>query len=149
GLFSAISTAFITLAMPSLSPNPIDNTNALLRLVVTKANNSTLTADDLSLSFSPDKAAVNASCMFYASLCCSIIAASGALIGQEWLQGLERSEGTSPELQGRSRILKWTGIERWYLVTIIQVLPNLLTLSVLFFFPGLFVFLLKVNTKVA
>ncbi|KAG8925127.1 hypothetical protein FRC01_010643 [Tulasnella sp. 417] len=149
GLFSAISTAFITLAMPSLSPNPTNDTNALLRLLVMKADNTTLTTDDLSSSFVPDNASVIANCMLYASLCCSIIAASGALLGQEWLQELEQTESTTPDLQGRSRVLKWANIERWHLVTIIRLLPNLLTISVLLFFPGLFVFLLGINTKVA
>lgn len=139
--------------MPSLSPNPIDNTNTLLQLLVMKAENSTLAVDDTSSPFSPDRGSVIASCLLYASLCCSIIAASGALIGQEWLLNLEETgaedSNISQEARGQSRIAKWVGIEQWRLVTIIRLLPNLLTLSILLFFPGLFIFLLKINTTVA
>lgn len=147
GLFAAVNTAFITLTMPLLSPNPADNTNALLRILIMGLDNSTIS--ELDLPFSPDPNAVLANMLLYMSLCCSLIAAFGALIAQEWLQNLKRTPGASLEGQGRYRQERWSGIKRWRLEIVIQVLPIFLTFSVVLFFPALVLFLSLVSRAVA
>lgn len=47
GLFSAVNTAFISLSIPSLSPTSSDETNNLLRLLVLRVDNGTLSLADL------------------------------------------------------------------------------------------------------
>ncbi|KIO19474.1 hypothetical protein M407DRAFT_82759, partial [Tulasnella calospora MUT 4182] len=104
GLFSAVNTAFISLATSSLSPNPADKTNALLELLVRRADNNTLTSTDLSPPFSPPPTLIASSCLLYASLCCSLTSAMGAMLAKEWLQSFDRTGHTgSLEEQARFR----------------------------------------------
>ncbi|KAG8952434.1 hypothetical protein FRC04_004494 [Tulasnella sp. 424] len=149
-LFSAINTAFISLTMPALSSDPFAETNTLLRLLITRADNNTLVPADLSPAFSPSSNSVIANCLLYASLSCSLLAAVGAMMGKEWLQSFDRTGQTGPlEEQGRFRQRKYDGVQRWHLESIIQSLPNLLLLSVMLFFAGVYLFLLAVNKVVA
>ncbi|KAG8914302.1 hypothetical protein FRC00_014589 [Tulasnella sp. 408] len=136
--------------MPDLSSNPLDETNALLRLIVMKADNNTLTPADLSLSFSPNSTSVVVNCLLYASLSCSLLAAVGAMMSKEWLQSFDRTGQTGPlEEQGRFRQRKFNGVERWHLEAIIKFLPNLLLSSVILFFAGIGLYLVPINTAVA
>lgn len=149
-MFSAVNTAFISLTMPSLSADTSSETNALLRLLVTKADNITLTSAVLNQAFTPDSRSVLENCFLYSSLCCSLLAAVGAMLGKEWLQSFDRSGQAGPlEQQGRSRQHKYNGAQQWHLETIILFLPNILLLSVLLFFSGLALFLSSVNHAVA
>ncbi|KAG9044923.1 hypothetical protein FS837_007310 [Tulasnella sp. UAMH 9824] len=116
GLFSAVNTAFISAAMPNLSPNPSDRTNALLELLVLRPENSTAWPPETSLSFSPSRNSITANCFLYASLCCSIIAAVGAMLAKEWLQSYSRSGQAGPlEEQVRFRQGKYTAAQEWHL----------------------------------
>ncbi|KIO32702.1 hypothetical protein M407DRAFT_48666, partial [Tulasnella calospora MUT 4182] len=137
-LFSAINTTFISITMPNLSPNPSDETNTLLRLLVMRADNNTLTPADLVLPFSPDSNSIIVNCLLYASLSCSLLAAVGAMMAKEWLQSFDRTGQTGPlEEQARFRQRKFNGIRQWHLEAVIKFLPNLLLLSVIFFFVGI------------
>ncbi|KAG8956184.1 hypothetical protein FRC04_004260 [Tulasnella sp. 424] len=149
-LFSAINTAFISLTMPALSSDPFAETNTLLRLLVTRADNNTIVPADLSSAFSPSSNSVIVNCLLYASLSCSLLAAMGAMMAKEWLQSFDRTGQTGPlEEQGRFRQRKYDGVQRWHLESIIQSLPNLLLLSVMLFFAGVSLFLLAANKVVA
>ncbi|KAG8979372.1 hypothetical protein FRC05_008356 [Tulasnella sp. 425] len=86
-------------------------TNALLRLIVMKADNNTLSPTDLSPPFSPSSNSVIVNCLLYASLSCSLLAAVGAMMAKEWLQSFDRTGQTGPlEEQGRSRQNKFNGV---------------------------------------
>ncbi|KAG8916448.1 hypothetical protein FRC01_003148 [Tulasnella sp. 417] len=149
-LFSAVNTAFISITMPDLSPSPSDETNALLRLLVLRVDNTTLTPTDLSSPFSPNSASVIVNCLLYASLSCSLLAAVGAMMAKEWLQSFDRSGQTGlVEEQGKLRQRKFNGFEQWHLEALIKFLPNLVLLSVVLFFIGIGQFLLPINTAVA
>ncbi|KAG9043656.1 hypothetical protein FS837_009302 [Tulasnella sp. UAMH 9824] len=149
-LFSAINTAFISITMPDLSPSPSDETNNLLRLLVMRADNNTLTPADLSPPFSPNSTSIVVNCLLYASLSCSLLAAVGAMMAKEWLQSFNRSGQTGPlEDQGKLRQRKFNGVEKWHLEAVIKFLPNLLLLSVVLFFAGIGLFLFPINTVVA
>ncbi|KAG9043495.1 hypothetical protein FS837_009474 [Tulasnella sp. UAMH 9824] len=128
-LFSAINTAFISITMPDLSPSPSDETNTLLRLLVMRADNNSLTSGDLSPPFSPNSTSIIVNCLLYASLSCSLLAAVGAMMAKEWLQSFNRSGQTGPlEDQGKLRQRKFNGVEQWHLEAVIKFLPNLLIL---------------------
>ncbi|KIO30949.1 hypothetical protein M407DRAFT_68625, partial [Tulasnella calospora MUT 4182] len=148
-LFSAINTTFISLTMPSLSPDPMDKTNTLLELLVRKVDNSTVTTADLSPPFSPQSNCVTTNCLLYASLSCSLLAAMGAMLAKEWLQNFDRTGQVGPlEEQARTRQRKFHALQRWHSEEIVLFLPNLLILSVLFFFAGLAIYVLPINLLV-
>ncbi|KIO23354.1 hypothetical protein M407DRAFT_46950, partial [Tulasnella calospora MUT 4182] len=149
-LFSAINTTFISVTMPNLSPNPSDETNNLLRLLVMRTDNNTLTPADLLPPFSADSNSILVNCLLYASLSCSLLAAVGAMMAKEWLQSFDRTGQTGPlEDQALLRQRKFNGIQQWHLEAVIKFLPNLLLLSVVFFFIGVCLFLFPINTIVA
>ncbi|KAG9043655.1 hypothetical protein FS837_009301 [Tulasnella sp. UAMH 9824] len=136
--------------MPELSPNPSDQTNNLLRLLVMRVDNNTLTPADLSPPFSPNSTSIFVNCLLYASLSCSLLAAVGAMMAKEWLQSFNRSGKTGPlEDQGKLRQRKFNGVEQWHLEAVTKFLPNLLLLSVILFFAGIGLFLFPINTAVA
>lgn len=136
--------------MPALSPDSSDETNALLRLLVLKVDNTTLTSADLTPPFSPTRTSIAANCLLYSSLSCSLLAAVGAMLGKEWLQSFDRTGQAGPrEEQARFRQRKFNGAQQWHLEDIVQFLPYLLLTSVLFFFTGLIIFLLPTNKPVA
>lgn len=56
--------------------------------------NHTLTPTDLVPTFAPARAAVRQNCTFFASLCCSLLAAAGAVLAKQWLQEYERTGQT-------------------------------------------------------
>ncbi|KIO20125.1 hypothetical protein M407DRAFT_81916, partial [Tulasnella calospora MUT 4182] len=123
-LFSAINTTFISLTMPGLSSDPLAETNALLRLLVTRVDNNTFAPADLSPPFAPSPNSVIVNSLLYASLSCSLLAAVGAMMAKEWLQSFDRTGQTGPlEEQGRFRQRKFDGVQRWHLESIIQFLP--------------------------
>ncbi|KAG8914849.1 hypothetical protein FRC01_003888 [Tulasnella sp. 417] len=149
-LFSAINTTFISITMPDLSPNPSDETNTLLRLLIMRADNNTLTPSDLALPFAVKSSSITVNCLLYASLSCSLLAAVGAMMAKEWLQSFDRTGQTGPlEEQARFRQRKFNGVQEWHLEAVIKFLPNLLLLSVIFFFIGICLFLFPINTVVA
>ncbi|KAG8923807.1 hypothetical protein FRC01_012309, partial [Tulasnella sp. 417] len=149
-LFSAINTTFISITMPDLSPSPSDETNTLLRLLVMKADNNTLTPADLAPTFYASSNSIIVNGLLYASLSCSLLAAVGAMMAKEWLQSFDRTGQTGPlEEQARFRQRKFNGVLEWHLEAVIKFLPNLLLFSVIFFFVGVCLFLFPINTVVA
>ncbi|KAG8951205.1 hypothetical protein FRC04_006687 [Tulasnella sp. 424] len=125
-------------------------TNALLELIVLRPDNNTLPPARLSPPFSPDPTSVAANCLLYASLCCSLFSAAGAVLGKEWLRHFDRKrEVASLGDQARFRQKKLRGIQKWYFQETVQMLPYVLLLSLLFFFAGLVPYLLRVNKAVA
>lgn len=85
-MFSTITTSFITLTTQGLTSDPLTETNALLRLLVMRADNNTLGLADLFPTFTPSSNSVIVNGFLYASLGCSLLAAVGAMLGKEWLQ---------------------------------------------------------------
>ncbi|KAG9044924.1 hypothetical protein FS837_007311 [Tulasnella sp. UAMH 9824] len=149
GLFSAVNTAFISAALPGLSPDPSDRTNALLELLVLRSENATGPPLATSPTFSPSRNSIAANCFLYSSLCCSLPAAVGAMLAKEWLQSYSRSgQAGLLEEQVRFRQGKYTAAQEWHLESVILFLPNLLLLSVLLLFVGLSLFLFPVNSTV-
>lgn len=135
--------------MPALVPDPSDRTNALLEMLVLRADNNTL-APAATSQFSPTRSSVAANCLLYASLCCSLVAAVGAMLAKEWLQNYSRTGQAGPlEEQGRFRQQKYTAAQQWHLQSMILFLPNLLLLSVLLFFAALIILLSPINTAVS
>ncbi|KAG8980724.1 hypothetical protein FRB93_009031 [Tulasnella sp. JGI-2019a] len=150
GLFSAVNTAFIVVALTALSANPADETNHLLRLLVMNVSNHTLTESDRSPPFTPGRAAIRQNCTFFASLCCSLLAAIGAVLAKQWLQSYERTGQTGPIYQQAvKRTQKFVGAEKWGLRPVVETLATLLLISLALFFVALIDYLWSVNKTVA
>ncbi|KAG8871472.1 hypothetical protein FRB97_008655, partial [Tulasnella sp. 331] len=150
GLFSAINTAFIVLTLTDLGAPNGYQTNALLILQLKGAAFSTLTDNDLNPPFSPTTAAVRQNCAFLASLCASVLASAGAMVGKQWIQSYDRAGQTgSHEMQAMRRTEKWLGAEKWGLRPVVESLPMLLLISLGLFFIALGDYLLSTNRQVA
>ncbi|KAG9026409.1 hypothetical protein FRB95_008869 [Tulasnella sp. JGI-2019a] len=151
GLFSAVDTAFIVVALTALSVGPADQTNHLLRLLLTNGTNSALTPGELGLpSFAPSRGAVRQNCLFFASLCFSLLAAAGAVVAKQWLQYYQGSGQTGTvRKQGMRRTKKFEGAEAWGLAHTVEALPALILISLAFFSAALVDYLWAVNRDVA
>ncbi|KAF8527080.1 hypothetical protein JB92DRAFT_2699464, partial [Gautieria morchelliformis] len=86
GLFSAVSSAFIVSMTTSLSPDPSDTTNALLKLLINKVANGTFSDQDASLPVwtGPSSTIIWIQSLAYTSLATSLLAAFGAVLGKQW-----------------------------------------------------------------
>ncbi|KAG8986257.1 hypothetical protein FRB94_004475 [Tulasnella sp. JGI-2019a] len=151
GLFSAINTSFLLLGLTGLSSGPSDQTNHLLRLLLTNGPNSGLTSNDLDLpAFVPGRAIVRQNCFFVASLCFSLLAAAGAVLARQWLQYYERVGKTGPiREQAMRRTEKYLGAQSWGLTHVVEALPTFLILSIALFAAGLLDYLWAVDLAVA
>ncbi|KAG8852466.1 hypothetical protein FRB96_008654 [Tulasnella sp. 330] len=150
GLFSAVNTAFIVVAMAALSANPADETNHLLRLLVMNVSNHTLTETDLTPIFVVGRGAVRQNCTFFASLCCSLLAAIGAVLAKQCLQSYARTGQTGPtELRAIRRTEKFVGVRTWGLRPAVEALATLLLVSLALFFVALADYMWTVEETVA
>ncbi|KAG8982494.1 hypothetical protein FRB93_008012 [Tulasnella sp. JGI-2019a] len=151
GLFSAVDTAFIVVALNALSAAPADQTNHLLRLLLTNGTNSALTPSQLNPpSFAPTRGAVRQNCFFFASLGFSLLAAAGAVLAKQWLHYYQRTGQTGPiRKQAMRRTKKFIGAEAWKLAHTVEALPVLILISLAFFSAALVDYLWAVDRTVA
>ncbi|KAG8903080.1 hypothetical protein FRC01_009339, partial [Tulasnella sp. 417] len=105
-----------TMTTPSLSPDPAKETNYLLRVLITKLDNAKFPSVPELPSQGKDPISVRANCLLYSSLCCSILAAVGAMLAKEWLQSFERGGQMGPiHEQVLRRQHKFNGMRQWLL----------------------------------
>ncbi|KAG9045123.1 hypothetical protein FS837_006981 [Tulasnella sp. UAMH 9824] len=149
GLFSAINTAFISLTMPALSPSPSAETNMLLRLLVAKADNSSLSPSAIAQPFTPEPISVAMNGFLFASLSCSLYGALIIMFLKESLSTLDGAKQPGPiENQGRFRQRKLDGVRTWHLATCISLLPYVISVSLALFAIGVEMWLFTVNATV-
>ena len=76
-----------------LSPNPCDTTNALLKILISKLDNGTLSEHGASLPVrnGPSSTIIWIQALAYASLSISLLAAFGAVLEKQWLGHLKTS----------------------------------------------------------
>jgi Family of unknown function (DUF6535) len=122
---------------PSLSPQPSDTTNALLKLLINKVANGTFSDQDASLPVwtGPSSAVIWTQSLAYTSLSTSLLAAFGAVLGKQWLGNFKTSCWGQGSLEERCtrRQQKLDGLKMWHFHTAIAILPILLQWSLLFF----------------
>ncbi|KAH7925963.1 hypothetical protein BV22DRAFT_989822, partial [Leucogyrophana mollusca] len=135
GLFSAVSTSFLTAMQSSLSADPTDTTNALLMQVVHALNNTAFAGQNIEPPVwnGPGSVMIWVQSFIYASLSASLLAALGAVLGKQWLgQYRQKGLGMNDE-RGRRRQKKLDGAQAWHLRVVLEALPVLLQISLLLF----------------
>ncbi|KAG8947011.1 hypothetical protein FRC03_001227 [Tulasnella sp. 419] len=150
GLFSATNTAFIVESYKDLKQDPSELTNNLLRNMMRTIHQSSFTEADLLLDYGgPPTRAIVVNLFFFASLCCSLFTAFGAVIGKQWLNHYGReNQLSSPSARGIERQRKHMGLEKWKFQAVVETLPTLLQFSLFFFFIGLIDFMWPLNIAV-
>ncbi|KAG8887389.1 hypothetical protein FRB98_009699 [Tulasnella sp. 332] len=151
GLFAGIETAFISFTVINLSPNLSQQTNYLLQQLLLQVSNGTLSEIDLNPPpFVPPPGAIRQNCFFFASLCSSLMAATGAVLAKQWLSNYERTSYTgSLESQALHRTEKFLALETWGLHVVVEALPTLLLISFALFFIALIDYLWTIHHVLA
>lgn len=100
--------------------------------------------------FSPDPRAIRQNSVLFASLCSSLLAATGAVLAKQWLQIYERTGQTGPIVQqALYRTRKFHGAQKWGLTPAVEALPTLLLISLALFFAAMSDYLWTINKTVA
>ncbi|KAF9653348.1 hypothetical protein BDM02DRAFT_3182878 [Thelephora ganbajun] len=156
GLFSAVSSAFVIGVQPKLEPDPNEQSVALLRVILLTLNRSAILGETPVVPpvwKHPPSKIVTVTCLMYASLLMSLLAAFVAMLGKQWLNRYMRNSGgfiskivsqyaTYPS--GRLAILlmlmidrcgdrqrKFDGLKKWRLDFFIESLPVMLQIALL------------------
>ncbi|KAI0716801.1 hypothetical protein C8Q76DRAFT_673137 [Earliella scabrosa] len=160
GLFSAVLTAFVVESYPLLQPDSSDPTVAMLQQISTQLNsfridppfvNSTQTVQHIleDQTFNAPLSAVWINTLWFASLACSLAAASIALMVKQWLHHARSGlSGTSRDV-ARYRQHRLNSLQKWHVGTIVIALPVLLQVAVSLFLGGIVILLWTLHKTVA
>ncbi|KAG8911739.1 hypothetical protein FRC01_005549, partial [Tulasnella sp. 417] len=134
GLFAGINSAFLALTLPLLTPNPVDDTNALL-LRLTIGGNFTYTAADLpSAYFTPSYSTVLIVALFSMTLATTLVSSFIAVQGKQWLVYYRKRRGGGSDHQRWDQLRRFLGAQRWALELILDdALPSVLQVSLAVF----------------
>ena len=152
GLFSAVTSAFILDVQSQLQSDTGEETVALLRVLISKIDNTTFGNDPPALPqwSGPPHAIVQVQAILYASLAASLISAFLAMLGKQWLNRYASTDmrGTAIE-RSQNRQRKLDGIVTWYFDYVMESLPLMLQVALLLLGCALARYLWGVNITVA
>jgi len=123
----------------SLQPDPTDRTNDLLSQLITIVGNITISIADEGPNSSNEagtgSTAIWVQALAYASLATSLLSAFGAVMGKQWLAHYKSTRFGRGSLEERckTRHRKLVGLKVWYIEVILDALPTVLQVSLLFF----------------
>ncbi|KAI0344854.1 hypothetical protein BDW22DRAFT_1326978, partial [Trametopsis cervina] len=157
GLFSAVLTAFLAIAVALLQEDvPGATLTTLRQMSVQNANytiqghfiHSTSPAPTSSPPFEPTANAIVINDLWTASLVIGLATASLGILVKQWLREYMKFVTSFP--QGRLRIRKFRreGLETWKVLTIAAFLPLLLQLALGLFFIGLCFYTTELHSSV-
>ncbi|KAG8906917.1 hypothetical protein FRC01_007862 [Tulasnella sp. 417] len=150
GLFAGVNSAFLALTLPLMSPDPADDTNAILRdnnailLNLALGRNDTLPSPSPlpSETFSPTGKVLTVNVLFSVSLTFAIISSFLAVLGRQWLVYYRKRTGGGPERQRWEQLKRFLGAERWQLEWVLDdFLPSLLQIGLIIFCISLTIYL--------
>ncbi|KAG8945298.1 hypothetical protein FRC04_001075 [Tulasnella sp. 424] len=150
GLFAGVNSAFLALTLPLMSPDPADDTNALLRennaillQLVLGRNDSLPIAQALpSETFSPAGKVLTVNVLFSVSLTLALISSFMAVLGRQWLAYYRKRSGGGPERQRWEQLKRFLGAERWGLEWALDdFLPSILQIGLIIFCISLTIYL--------
>ena len=151
-MFSAVSSAFVLDVQSKLEPDSNKQSAALLRTILLTLNRSAIPGENPTIppihEDTPREITV-ASCLMYASLLVSLLAAFVAMLGKQWLNRYLRHAGGSTIERCGDRQRKLEGLERWPFHTFVESLPVMLQVALLLLACGLCQQMTSVNTSVA
>ena len=152
GLFSAVTSAFITQIDSQLQSDPNEETAALLRVLIYKIDNTTFGNDVPTLPqwTGPPRAIIQVQSILYASLAASLLSAFLAMLGKQWLNRYASTDmrGTVIE-RSQNRQRKLNGVVAWYFYHVMESLPLMLQTALLLLGCALSRYLWEVDTTVA
>lgn len=160
-LFSAVVTAFNIESYRQLRLDSDEASRALLVTISQQLGNlpqllssnfpSNATAQILSQldALEPATADVWINGLWFASLVCSLIAASLGILVKQWLQRFKTEDYSMARERTRLRQHRFEGLELWGVPRIVACLPLILRTSLNLFFIGLIVFLRNLHLPIA
>ncbi|KAG8969834.1 hypothetical protein FRC05_000811 [Tulasnella sp. 425] len=150
GLFAGVNSAFLALTLPLMSPDPADDTNALLRennaillQLALGRNDSLPSAQALpSETFSPAGKVLTVNVLFSVSLTLALISSFVAVLGRQWLVYYRKRSGGGPDRQRWEQLKRFLGAERWGLEWALDdFLPSILQIGLIIFCISLTIYL--------
>ena len=152
GLFSAVTSAFITQVQPALQPDSGDDTAALLRVLLYKIDNTTFgnVVPTLPQWTGPPNTIVQVQALLYASLVISLLAAFLAMLGKQWLNRYAAfgTRGSAIE-RSQTRQRKHNGTVTWCFTYVMESLPLMLQGALFLLGCALSLYLWGIDSAVA
>ena len=147
-----MTSAFIIEVGSGLQPDPNDETNALLRVLIYKIDSTTFGGNVPALPqwSGPPIMIVQVQAMLYASLAASIFSALLAMLGKQWLNRYASVDMRGSAIErNQNRQRKLNGIVTWYFDHVMEALPLMLQFALLLLGCALSLYLWGINTAVA
>jgi len=135
----------------NLNPDPLHTTNALLGMLLQAANSSFVAQLEPPYAPSPRPSSlvIWIQSLIYASLCASLLAALGAVLGKQWLSNFKRFGRGTIDARGRQRQKKLDGLRTWHFNSVLEFLPSLLQISLLLFGIALSAYMWTMSSTIA
>jgi hypothetical protein len=152
GLFSAVSAAFVTDIQPNLRPVPNEQSAAILLAILHALNQSAVPGETHTvppIEEGGTSEVVTATCLMYASLLISLLAAFVAMLGRQWLNRYLRNTGGSVFERCGDRQRKFDELKKWRLHFFIESLPVMLQVALFLLASGLCQHMWSINRRVA
>ncbi|KAJ7716207.1 hypothetical protein B0H16DRAFT_1476907 [Mycena metata] len=154
GLFSASLTAFIIESYKTLTPDSGAMTNLLLVQISSQmaaAANGTSFTPPSSPPFVPPATSLVCNAFWFFSLGLSLTCALVATLLEQWARDfLHKADmHSTPAIRARMFSYLYYGLQRFNMHAVVEVVPLLLHVSLIFFFAGLVAFLIPVNIAMA
>ncbi|KAI0819056.1 hypothetical protein BC629DRAFT_694179 [Irpex lacteus] len=158
GLFSAVLSAFLVAAYPSLQLDRMDTVVYTLQVIAAQTAGYNLIGNTITSStapppplppFKPAPNDIRVNVLWFASLVISLITASFAMLVKQWLREFLAVDVPSPQARLRIRHFREPQLKQWMVFEIGASLPLLLQLSLGLFFVGLCYFTAAIHASIA
>ncbi|KAG8790254.1 hypothetical protein FRC12_012370 [Ceratobasidium sp. 428] len=150
-LFSAILTTFLVESKNLLQQDPADTSVALL-LLIAQRQAGTISNNTPNIEippFAPSTSALWINGLWFVALALSLAAALIVMLSKEWLTAYTASRPRPAHPHALLRQARLDGLDGWWALHIIALLPTLLHLALLLFALGLIVYLWTLEIVVA
>ncbi|THU92814.1 hypothetical protein K435DRAFT_725882, partial [Dendrothele bispora CBS 962.96] len=150
-LYSASLTAFIIESYKTLQQDNSEMTvNLLMQISMQLAakSNGTVVSFDPPEAFQPTTSSLVCNVLWFLALALALTCSLLATLVQQWTRDFihKTNMRSSPTRRARILMFSYFGMQRWGMHTIVEIIPFILHLSLIFFFAGLVKFLVPVNT---
>ncbi|KAJ7683579.1 hypothetical protein B0H17DRAFT_1181607 [Mycena rosella] len=146
GLFSASLTSFIIESYRTLTPDS-GNTAVLILAQISRQLESPSAGTVVPIAFAPATSALVCNGLWFTSLGLSLASAVIATLVEQWARDYLNKADMRPSPIERARICSYlySGLKRFRMHAVVDLIPLLLHMSLLLFFAGLVAFLYPIN----